>query len=168
MCKTLDTIIYTGSRTQFLDKVHEALSASGITGRFLFRATEAEHLWKVFRFGTDRAGFPGKKIWPHSDDSHLIYHEDVIIGTTREALLEAPLDRPTLFTNFEIRKDPVLLVYDKGRFEHLKGHHYRFITRENRPRSVLAAIPVYPSIKGKGDNYDAATTTGHGFPEPHR
>lgn len=149
MCRQLDTITYTGSRPLFLDKVHEALSANGITGQFLFRATEAEHLWKIFRFGTDRAGFPGKKVWPHSEGSQTIFHEDVIIGATREDLLKAPPDRPTLFTNFEIRSDPVLLVYDKTWFVRLKGHHYKFTTEKNRPRSVLAAIPVFSSIKAK-------------------
>jgi len=149
MCLTLEKIYYTGDRALFLEQVESALNRDQVSGEFLFRATEAEHLWKIFKYGTDRSGFPGKKIWKHSTSETVIHHEDVIIGATRTKLLESSPDLPTLFTNFDIHCDPVLIVYDRTWFVHLKGHHYRFITRENRQKSVLAVIPVCPTTRKK-------------------
>lgn len=163
-CLTLEEISFDGNREEFLDRVEARLARHDLTGEFLYRATEAEHLWKIYAFGTDRAGFPGKKEWPYST-SPVIFHEDVIIAATKKELLTAPVNRPTLFLNFIIRRDPVLLVYDPAWFSRLKGHHYRFIRKKNRTNSVKAVIPVHTSLKKKGESHDAATAAGYGFPE---
>jgi hypothetical protein len=149
MCRQLDSIVYHGSRHAFLDAVAKKLHDADITGDFLFRATEEEHLWKIFEYGTDRAGFLGKKPWCHSTGDNPILHEDVIIAASRQALLESnsASSLPTLFNNFYLYDKPVLLVYEKAFFRHLRDHHYLFLHKNNRKQSVLAIIPVISKVK---------------------
>lgn len=165
-CQILEPVAYHGSNPAFLNEIVDKLRENNIYGNFLFRATEDEHLWKVLKYGTDRVCFSGRKVWRYSTEDNVIYHEDVIIGATWEALIENEINPTlsTLYKNFVIYDRPVLLVYEKSFFKHLRDNHYMFIDKHNRKKTVLAVIPVIPLKQpSEREKKDAATKTRYRF-----
>lgn len=151
MYKRLAPCRYTGERLRFLQEVDTILQASDITNPYLLRATEQCHLWKVEKYGTDRAGFPlPRKLWTGDPAlaTNTIYHEDVIIAMTREALIEneSTARLPSLFNNFAIHSAPVLLIYEEAQFSHLVDYHYLFRAPQRKLDALLAILPVIPII----------------------
>lgn len=138
---------YSGDNTSFLEDVISSLKEHGIQpNNMLYRASEQEVLESILRYGTDRAGFPEKKIWAGSEEyGRAILHEDVIFATTEAEIRrgEQPgSDYQTSLKKFAIIEKPLLLVYDMIQFEKLKEKQYRFIQPAKKLDALLAILIV--------------------------
>lgn len=113
----------------------------GIDEPVLLRASDLDKLERVLAHGTDRAGYFGDKRW--CLDS-TIAHADVILATTPEQNREGEAD-PAVSTSikkFPLIPAPMLLIYARESFEHLRDNHWRFRDPANKPAALRAVFPI--------------------------
>lgn len=145
---------YQGSNILFLEEALLELGKDCISIKdILFRASEQKELERILKYGTDRGGFQGNKIWPYSSEiGKEIFHEDVIYATTEDEIRNGELDEQFMTTlkKFDIIENPLLLIYNGSQFGQVKFKQYSFKKPEEKLDSLLAVIKVdkFPEIQG--------------------
>ncbi len=145
----IEYLAYNGNNIKLLEAVIEKLGKR--SGNILYRASEQESLEKILKYGTDRGGFPGRKLWGRSEVlSRELLHEDVIFATTEEEIRygEQNPDFQTSLRKFSLIKHPLLLAYDSASFTKIGGKQYAFKNPKNKHRSLIAIFVVgKPEVK---------------------
>jgi len=145
MTAQLPPVPHVGCNLLFLAEVLSALADAGIAAPVLFRASEMDKLDRILAHGTDRAGYPGARLWTsESVPGIALPHEDVILATTEDDIRrgEREPDFSTSFKKFGLFGEPLLLVYDARALEHLHDKHYRFRAPARKGDALLATIEV--------------------------
>lgn len=146
---------YQGNNLLFLEDVIEELKERNIpTSKVLYRASEKENLERIIKYGTDRGGFTGKKLWQYSNDTGKeLLHENVIYATTEEEIRKGELEESfsTSLKKFLVIEEPLLLVYDSEHFVKIREKQYAFLNPQKKHDSLLAIFIVK---KEGGDIYE--------------
>jgi predicted O-methyltransferase YrrM len=147
------TLPYQERNLLFLEEVLDELQARSIAADFLFRASEVEKLDRILKYGTDRGGFSGQRLWSDGPDiGRELPHEDVIFATTAEEIRlgEADPGRSTSLKKFAIIEQPLFLVYDANHFVRLHDRQFKFREPGNKLSALLAVFQVIklPPIQG--------------------
>lgn len=111
---------YRGDNLEYLKAI------TNLTGHFnLYRASELSDMGRVLKYGTDRGGYEGNKMWRNT----MISYEDVIFATTEQIITDAEKDpnKSSSFKKFAIIKDPVLLIYDINGFKQMNEREWLFL-----------------------------------------
>jgi len=141
----LDPIPYLGDDLLFLDELTSSLGSASIPAPHLFRASENEKRGRIEKYGTDRGGYEGDRMWRGSEAAGLsLRHADVILATTRAQIEEGARD-PSFSTSFKKLpgiEEPLVLVYDPGALRRLGEKEWAFAHPEARGEALLAAAPV--------------------------
>lgn len=136
-----------GLNLLFLDSVLTELAKNNIKREtVLYRTSELENIERILEYGTDREGFPEKKIWMEGNQAQIL-HENVIYATTEEEIRRGETDKSfsTSLKKFDIIKQPLLLVYDSTQFMKIKEKQYLF-KEPNKKKDALLAIIIVDKV----------------------
>ncbi len=146
-------VVYQQLNLLLLEEIMDCVRRRKESPNVLFRASEAEHLDRILRYGTDRGGFPGGKLWRHSGEvgGHYL-HEDIILATTEHDIRRGEEDREysTSFKKLPGIADPLLLLYDAGHLVQMREKEYRFIKPDRKTDALIGIVPIQklPAIDG--------------------
>ena len=128
-------IKYNGNNLDFLEILKDVVDTDGV----LFRASEYEELDRIYKYGTDRGGFP-PKTWEDTD----IPFEDVIYATTEQDVINAEIDkaRSSSFKKFDIIDNPILILYDISGFKKIGDRQWIFLDKDDKHKYLKTIIHV--------------------------
>ena len=113
-------LTYTGNNLQLLQEIGKQFDLS----KLLVRASEAEELWRVLKWGTDRGGFAPKN-WTDGETPY----DQIVFGTTEADILEGERDAKvsTSLKKLPIIKNPVILLYSRAQMAEVGYHEWKFL-----------------------------------------